>query len=204
MATSDISGDIGGGILLTCILDEGNPTVSDSIIDQSGATVTGLTWASALKKNEWVALSVETSNTYAACNGLPVVEAVSNGDDLVVGRIVSTPQITVMPATSGVADSLTKRLAAQYYRVATVEIMVCSSIMEVTLKTADAVAVTPGGVSLLDVDVSESAGSEGLTVNDIAGAAGSASWFSFHYQAKVAGATVSILLGVKGFGTAAT
>jgi len=204
MATSDISGDFGGGSLLTCILDEGNPTVSDNIIDQSGAKVTGLTWASALKKNEWVALSVETSNTYAACNGMFVVEAVSNGDDFVVGRIVSTPQIEVMPATSGVADSLTKRLAARYYRVATVEIMVCTSIMEVTLKTADAVAVTPGGVSLLDVDVSESAGEEGLTVNDIAGAAGSASWFSFHYQAKVAGATVTILLGVKGFGTAAT
>jgi len=204
MATSDISGDIGGGILLTCILDEGNPTVSDTIIDQSGATVTGLTWASALKKNEWVALSVETSNTYAACDGLPVVETVANGDDFVVGRIVSTPQIVVMPATSGVADSLTKRLAAKYYRVATVEIMVCTSIMEVTLKTADAVAVTPGGVSLLDVDVSESAGSEGLTVNDVAGAAGSANWFSFHYQAKVASATVTILLGVKGFGTAAT
>lgn len=204
MATSDISGDIGGGILVTCILDEGAPTVSDSIVDQSGATVTGLTWASALKKNEWVALSAETSNTYAACNGMPVVEAVSNGDDLVVGRIVSTPQIMVVPATSGVADSLTKRLAAQYYSVATVEIMVCTSIMEVTLKTADAVAVTPGGVSLLDVDVSESAGSEGLTVNDVAGAAGSANWFSFHYQAKAAGAEVTILLGVKGFGTAAT
>lgn len=204
MAVSDISGDFGGGIKITCILDEGNPTVSDSIVDSSGAKVTGLTFASALKKNEWVALSTETSNTYAACDGMPVVEAVSNGDDFVVGRIVSEPQIVVMPATSGVADSLTKRLAAKYYRIATVEIFACSTIIEATLVTADAVAVTPGGVSLLDVDVSGSAGEEGLTVNDVAAAAGSANWFSFHYQAKAAGATVTVLLGIKGFGTAAT
>lgn len=204
MAVSTIAGDIGGGLKLTCILDEGAPTVSDNITDQSGAKITGLTWASALQKNEWVALSAETSNTYDACHGLPVVEAVSNGDDLVVGRIVSEPQMKVMPASSAVADSLTKRLAGEYYRVATVEIFACSAAMDVTLVTADAVAVTPGGVSLLDVDVSETASAEGLTVNDVAGAAGSADMFSFHYQAKAAGATVTILLGIKGFGTAAT
>jgi len=204
MATSDISGDFGGGIKLTCILDEGNPTVSDNMIDQSGAKVTGLTWASALRKGEWVALSTATSNTYTACDGMPVTETVSNADDFVIGRIVSEPQPVVMPASSSVANSLTKRLAGKYYRVATVEVYVCTATVEATLKTANAVAVTPGGVSLLDVDVSESAGVEVLTVNDVAAAAGSANWFSFHYQAKAAGAEVTILLGIKGFGTAAT
>lgn len=202
--TGEISGDFGGGLKLTCILDEGNPTVSDNMIDQAGAKVSGLAWASALRKGEWIALSKESSNTYAACDGLPVVEAVSDTDDLVMGRIISEPQLVAMPASSVVADSLTKRLAGKYYRIATVEIYGCSTIAEATLKTANAAAVVPGTTGLLDVDVSETAGVEGLTVNDVAAAAGSAHWFSFHYQAQAAGQTVTVLLGIKGFGTAAT
>lgn len=135
---------------------------------------------------------------------MPVVEQVSNGDNVVIGIITSTPQLINTPATSGVADSLTKRLAAKYYREATVEIWGgVTAIRTAHLKTLDAVAVTPGGVTLLDLDVSQSIADHDLVLNDVAAGAG-AGYMSFHYQAKVAGADVSILIGIVALGTAAT
>jgi len=204
MAESTISGDFGGGIPLTCILDEGNPTVNARTYGPAGTYELGLTWVAELRKGDPVALSVAASNTYIACSGMPVVEQVSNGDDLVIGIITSAPEPVITPANSTVANSLTKRLAAKYYRKATVEIWGgITAIRTAHLKTADAVAVTPGGITLLDLDVSQSIADHDLVLNDIDNGAG-AGYMSFHYQAKVAGADVTILVGIVALGTAAT
>ena len=204
MAESAISGEVGGGIQLTCILDEGNPTVGARTYGPGGTYEKGLTWASELYKGEPVTLSGETSNTYEACKGMPVVEEVSNGDDKVIGMIVSEPRLVKFPATSAVANSLTNRLSGQYYRVATVEIWGgITAVRTAHLKTADAVAVVPGVRTSLDVDVSQSVADHDLVLNDVAAAAG-VGFVSFHYAAKAAGVDVTILVGIDRLGTAAT
>jgi len=205
MAESTISGEFGGGIPITCILDEGAPTVTARTYGPSGTFEAGTVWgATELRKGDPVALSVETSNTYIACRGKPVVEQVSNGDNFVIGMITSEPQLIVTPPTTTAADDLTKRLAGKYYREATVEIWGgITAIRAARLVTADAVAVTPGGLTLLDLDVSESIADHDLVLNDIAGGAG-AGYMPFHYQAKAAGADVTILIGFVALGTAAT
>lgn len=205
MAESSISGDFGGGIPITCILDEGAPTVTARTYGPGGTFEAGIVYATELRKGDPVALSVETTNTYIACAGMPVVEQVSNGDDMVLGIITSEPSVPVTtPATSALADNLSKRLAGHYYRKATVEIWGgITAIRTAHLKTADAVAVTPGGLTLLDMDVSQSIADHDLVLNDIAGGAG-AGYMSFHYQAKVAATDVTILVGVVALGTAAT
>ena len=203
MAESTISGEVGGGIQLTCILDEGNPTVGVRTYGPGGTYEKGLTFASELRKGEPVTLSGETSNTYEACKGMPVVEQVSNGDDKVIGMIVSEPRLVKFPATSGVADDLTKRLAAQYYRVATVEIWGGITAIRIAhLIRADAIAVTPGVFTILDLDVSQVKTDHDLVLNDVA--AGGEGFMSFHYVAKGAAASYTILVGLWRLGTAAT
>ena len=203
MAQSDISGQYDFGPKITCILKEGNITVSSRAY-ANGIRQTVCTFASELYKDDVVALSTDTGNTYAATDGLPVVTAVSNGVDLVCGKIISEPVWVKEPTSS--QTTWATMLAGGYYRIATVQLWNCIAVFDAVLVTADAVAVTPGGTTLLDFDVSAITARtyDVPVVNDIAGAAGSADVFSFHYQAKAAGAVVSVLLGVKGFGTAAT
>jgi len=203
MAESMIAGDFLGGLPITCILDEGTPTVTDRTYGPGGTYETGMTFASELRVDDVVTLSGATSNTYAACKGMPVVETVSNGDDKVIGIITSTPMLVKMPATSTLGDSLTKRLAGQYYRVATVEVWGgITAIRTAHLKSLDAVAVVPGVLTTLDVDVSQSVADHDLVRNDIAAAAGRG-FMPLHYAPKAA-ADVTILVGIVGLGSATT
>ena len=205
MAESAISGEFGGGIPITCILDEGAPTVNARTYGPGGTFESGISWGvTELRKNDPVALSVETSNTYIACSGKPVVEQVSDGDDFVIGIITSEPQLITAPVTTGAAANLGLRLAGKYYREATVEIWGgITAIRAARLLTQNAVAITPGGLTLLDLDVSESIADHDLVLNDIAAGAG-AGYMPFHYQAKAEGADVTILIGFVALGTAAT
>lgn len=201
MAESTIAGDILGGIPLTCILDEGAITVTDRTFGSGGTYETGMTFATELREGDVVTLSDATSNTYEACKGMPVVETVSNGDDKVFGIITSSPRLVIMPANTAAGDSLTKRLAGQYYRVATVEVWGgITAVRTAHLKSLDAVAVVPGVLTTLDVDVSQSTADHDLVLNDIAAAAG-AGFMPLHYAPKAA-ADVTILVGIVGLGTA--
>ncbi|RKX64423.1 MAG: hypothetical protein DRP42_06390 [Tenericutes bacterium] len=204
MAESNIAGDYLGGLPLTCILDEGAITVTDRMYGVGGTYETGISYASELREGDIVTLSDETSNTYDACKGMPVVETVANADDKVIGIITSSPRPVIMPAATGDADSLTKRLAGQYYRVATVEIWGgITAIRTARLLTADAVAVVPGVTTSLDLDVSQCTTDHDFVLNDVAAAAG-AGFMPFHYAAKASGADMTILVGIVGLGTAAT
>lgn len=202
MAESNIAGDTLGGIPLTCILDEGAITVTDRMYGAGGTYEQGFAYASELREGDVVTLSDETTNTYDACKGMPVVETVANADDKVIGIITSSPRPVIMPASTGVADTLEKRLDAQYYRVATVEIWGgITAIRTAHLKTADVAAVVPGVSTSLDVDVSQSVADHDLVLNDVGTGAG---FMSFHYAAQAAGADVTLLVGIVGLGTAAT
>lgn len=196
MAKSDIAGDYDIGTKITCILNEGNPTVGNAY-DGSGKKTKSLTWASELHKDELVTLDASTSNTHEATDGMPVVKTIANSDTLIIGKIVSEPELVKRPATSAAADSLTKRLAGEYYRIATVRLFV-PHIEDATLVTADAAAIVPGVTGKLIVDVSESVGGEnGLILNDIA-SGGSANIIPLTYAAKAAGATVSVVVAITG------
>ena len=203
MAESDISGEIGGGIQLTCILDEGSPTVGARTYGPGGTYEKGLTWGSELYKGEPVTLSDASENTYAACNGMPVVEQVSDDDDKVIGMIVSEPRLVKFPADTTAGDSWTKQLEGQYYRVATVEIWGgITAIRAAHLIRADAIAVTPGVLTILDVDVSQVTTDHDLVLNDVS--ENGAGFMPFHYVAKGAVASYTILVGIVALGTAET
>ena len=118
--TSSIAGDYPGGIRITCILDEGAPTIVESF-DQMGLEATGYTFASPLKEGDCVALSNDTGCTFALTGGSAVVELPVNAKDLVLGRIVSTPKLNNMAAADADANDLAERLAGGYYRTAVVE-----------------------------------------------------------------------------------
>ena len=204
MAESTQSGEFGGGIQITCILDEGAPVVTSRTYGPGGTYEDGLTWTTELRKGEPVTLSGETSNTYEACKGLPVVEQVSNGDDKVIGMIVSEPKLVKFPADTAAGDTLTKQLAGQYYRIATVEIWGgITAIRAAHILTTDTVAITPGVTTILDVDVSQVATDHDLVLNDVA--SGGLGFMSFHYLAKTtAGESHTILVGILALGSAAT
>lgn len=119
--TSSIAGNYPGGEPLTCILDEGAPTIVDSF-DAMGREATGYTFATPLKEGDIVALSNDVACTYALAKGNAVVERPVDGETLVIGQIVSTPKLNTMAANDAAADTLAERLASDLFRTANVEI----------------------------------------------------------------------------------
>lgn len=199
---TDVSAEFQMGPRITCILNEGNPTVG-SAYTSTNYKVNTVTWASELHKGEIVAIDPTSTNTFSATKGLPVVKPVANGDATIIGIIETEPWLQKKIGASTDADSLTKRLSGEYYRTATVRFLGCFGVGPATLKTANAAAIVPGVVGTLKVDVSESAGGEnGLIVNDVAN--GGTGIFSFHYAAQAADVTVPILCGFTGLMTGAT
>lgn len=201
MAVSTIAGDFDGGIRITCILNEGAPTVGSRVYDNTGGRVTGLTWATEIQKEDVVALDRDTANTYAATGGLPVVTKPSNGEAYVVGKVVTEPEIVQFPANTAAGDSWSKQLAGKYYRIATVEFWPFVAIKPATIVGANAAAVTIGTTGLLEMDISESYTNHGLCVFDVG--SGGTGLVSLHYHPKGT-TTATILVGILGFITSAT
>ena len=121
--TSEIAGNYGQGQTITCILDEGAITPGTGI-DAYGREQATYAFATGLAEGDWVALSNDEDNTYAATGGLILVEKPVNNETLVIGRIVGTPTaLKKVPATAAEANTLAKRLAGGFYRKARVEIV---------------------------------------------------------------------------------
>ena len=119
---------------IACILDEGTITVANTAYDRANTKDKSYVFEYELEEGDYVALSNETDNTYVATGGIPVVERAITTEKLVIGKLVSMPKVLrELPATSGVADSWTKRLAAKYYRIAKLQIL--AGITEVTKAT---------------------------------------------------------------------
>jgi len=201
MAELAIAADTLGGIPLTCILDESTITVAGRTYGPGGTYENGIVYANELRVGDIVTLSVETACTPEATDLMPVVEQVSNGDDLVFGVITSTPRLWGKAPTA-TSTALADRLAGEYCRIATVEIWAgITAIRSAHLITADAVAVVPGDVTHLDLDVSQCNTDHDFVLNDIASAG--AGYMALHYVAKQAAASHTILVGIVGLGTAA-
>lgn len=202
MAELNIAADTLGGIPLTCILDEGAITVASRTYGPGGTFEAGLTYASELREGDIVCLSSETACTPEATDLMPVVEQVSNGDDKVFGIIRSTPRLWGK-APIATSTTLADRLTGNYCRVATVEVWAgITAIRTAHLKTVDAIAIVPGILTTLDLDVSQCNADHDFVLNDVA--SGGAGYMPLSYVAKQAAASHTILVGIVGLGTAAT
>ncbi len=198
MAASAIAGNYAGGIRITCILDEGAWTYAQKM-NMDGTYEDGWTAATPLKEGEIVALSNDSSNTYVACGGIPVVERPVNAETLVIGQIVSSPTLVVAPtSTDADTDTLAERLAGKYYRIAEVEIWAgITKITKASVTPANGSNhVVPGVSTYLVYDISKGivAGDEGLQLN-IAASAG-VGLIPFHYVADTGTTLVSCLVGI--------
>ena len=160
--TSDYAGNYPGGIRITCILDEGAPTVASSSYDQLGRSQKTLTWASELAEGDIVAISNDTACTFDACNGIPCVEKAVDGETLIIGQIVSTPRLLQFPATSAAAETLAKRLAGKYYRVAVVEVWAFNKIIEGVFMCDGSNAQSPGVATKLKFNITSGYTNHGL------------------------------------------
>lgn len=185
-----------GGIRRTCILDEGAITVGTAYT-LGGGKAPAYTFATEISIGMVVSVSTDTGNTWANTGGSIMVNRVANNGDLCFGVVISEPEWEKVPASTTAADSLAKRLAGKYHRVATVWFPTLIAMTKATLVTANAANVVPGTVSILDIDVSACTAGAGITVNDIA-SGGCANICSMHYQAQAADTTVPIMIGFFG------
>jgi hypothetical protein len=193
MALSTIAGEVGGGILLTCILNEGAPTVSSRAYSKGNSRIAVTTWAAEIYIGDVVALANDSDCTYTATSGLPVVEAPVNGETLVFGQIMSEPQMMKQPVQAS-ATTLANRLTYGYYRIATVECWCAHSVQKAQVLTTDTAAIVPGVGATVKVDVSASYTNHKLTVTDAA--SGGVGCIPLHYLAKVAAGDYNILLAI--------
>lgn len=199
MAVSTIAQFTGGGIKLPCILKEGNLTYGAKIHGPDGYSDTGVSIATPIKKGDWVMLSEDTANTYAATEGNPVAKPITGAASMFIGQVISEPDWRAAPPTSS-QTTWSSMLTGKYYRVATVEWFGLSGIAKATFKGANQGAVAPGDYTTLKVDVSETetlqtAGSPNpLAVSDIASGG---TLLAFHYAAQGTD-TLSMLVGFYG------
>lgn len=135
----------GSGPIIECILDEGAPTYRAKQVMPNGLTVDVCVFASPLEFGQVVALSNDTAATYAATEGMPVVERAQTGEVLVMGSIVSEPKLMrFSSATDADDDTLIERLAGKYYRVALVEFHIPGKIVQATIQQDGSTALVQG------------------------------------------------------------
>lgn len=202
--TSTIAGDYEGGIKIPCILDEGAPTVTARTYDRMGDYAPGVVWASELYKGDVVALSNDTAATFAACNGLPLVELPVDGETLVIGQIVTEPETVVHPPTTAAANTLAERLAGKYYRVATVEIWGgITKVVKANVMQDGSNAVVVGQSTVLHYNITRGTALHTLCFD--VEASGGVGVVAMHYcAAGTNGDTLSCLVGINGILDAAT
>ncbi len=167
--TSKIAGNYPGGYRLSVILDEGAATVSAAAMVQTGTYEKIATWATPLVEGDIVALSNDAANMYDETGGLAVFERpVAAESPVIVGQIVSAPELVTMPLSTATSDTLVKRLAAGYYRIAEVEIW--GGVTKVTKAniTGASQAILPGQTALTKIDVSDGVGGTGLNLLAVA------------------------------------
>lgn len=201
MAVSTIAGNYGGGIPVTCILNEGAPTItaSGTYFGETGQTEKVLTWASALEENDWVAIDNSSNCTFTACGGIPCVERPVTAEVLVVGRIVSPPKLQRFPAADADADTLAERLTGSYYRTAVVEIFGgITAIMKGRVMTDGTHSIVPGVSTYLEFNMATGLSADELAF-DMDGSDAGVGVIPFHYVPDATNGTeYSCLVGITG------
>jgi hypothetical protein len=171
--TSDIStiaGNYrGSGAIIKCIIDEGAPTNVTTSMMADGQTLTTTSWASPLEEGQVVALANDATCTYTLTEGMPVVQRAVNAETLVIGQIVSTPQLVTMPPSTfaSTAETLAKRLATKVYRTALVEFHVPGKIYHASVMCDGTRTVVPGVATTVTFNMASAytAGNRGLHVD---------------------------------------
>jgi hypothetical protein len=201
---SDIAGQYGPrGPRIVCILDEGAITVTSGAFDGYGESQTVYTLQTQLYEHDWVAISNDTAATFTACNGMPLVEKAVDGETLVIGRIIGTPEWEVKPASSAAADTLAKRLAGKYYRKAVVECVAFLSVQKATVMCDGSHACVQGVGSTLKFNITGGYADHVLSFDSVA--SGGVGVVPLHYVAAgTDGDEYNILVGITGMLTAAT
>ena len=205
MTTYNAGDYIKGGVKRTCWLDEGDITLTNGR-GLGGGTVPIVSGDAEISNGMVVSVSGDTGNTWENTGGSPVVRRVADGDDLLMGVVISEPEEMerrpVDQAAAAAASTLALRLAGRHLRSATVWFPNVIAMTKARLKYANNVIVTPGATGLLNIDVSECVADGGITVNDVAldnnNPVGSTSLCSMHYQAKSGAADVPIMLAFVG------
>lgn len=180
----------------SCYLDEGAITVATAY-DVQGKEQKVCTFASELKEGDWVAISNDTGNTFAATGGSLLVEKPTSGEQLVIGRIVATPRPAKIPSASADADTLAERLTGGYLRTAIVEVTAFNAIIEGTFTCDGSNAQVPGVATKLAMSLAASFTAHGL-VTDGTGSGG-ANAVPLHYApAGTDGDLYSCMYGITG------
>lgn len=156
-----IAGSFGKGLYPTVLIDEGALTPTTGHDRYGGRDRTIAVGAAPVNEGEPVALVNSTENTYALTEGNILVEIPQNSEGLVLGRI-GTPEQQKVPATAGVADTLTKRLQAGYLRSAGMELLFPGLIKKVTVKCNGSNATIPGVGTTLKLDITDSQDADNL------------------------------------------
>jgi hypothetical protein len=194
--TSDYAGNYPSILPITCILNEGAPTIVTSY-DQLGQSQKTLTWASELYEGNYVAITNDTAVTYDACKGIPCVEKPVNGETLVIGKIVGTPRLVKFPANDAAANTLAERIAGRYYRIANVEILGgITKLEDATVMADGSNACVPGVGTTLKYNITsgDDAGA-GLQLDSVE--SGGEGVIPFHYApAGTDGDTTTVLVGI--------
>ena len=130
----------------------------------NGLTTKICTFATPLAMGQVVALSNDTGATYSATEGMPIVERAQTGETLVIGEIVSEPELKQFPsATDADDDTLAERLAGKYYRTALVEFHIPGRIVKATVQQDGSTALVPGVATqcILNITQSYASGAQG-------------------------------------------
>lgn len=153
MAISTIAGIETGGVKLTCILYEGANTVTANVTGPDGYTDTGITKAAGIVKDQWVQIDGAAENTYAATNGLPVVETLANAATL-IGKVITTPKWVNVPTAN--TANWAGDLAGGFFRIATVWFPTLVGTAKVTVDGQNTAAIVPGVPTTINIDASAS------------------------------------------------
>ena len=166
----EIAGVYCSGLELTCILYDANFTVSTDTLVENGK-LGKATYALGTQVNEgdFVALHVDTANTYSNTGGIPVVKA-ADATDGHIGIVKSQPVFHKIPSSTQSSWNAA-RLTNGYYRVATVIFPALNMAYKAQSK-GDGTAIEVGAP--LRWDMSEDAYVDyGTTMGGL---------FSFHYN----------------------
>jgi hypothetical protein len=171
---------------ILCILDEGAPTYKGEAIMPNGLTTKICTFATPLAMGQIVALSNDTANTYAATEGMAVVERAVTSESLVIGEIVSEPELMQFPsATDADDDTLAERLAGKFYRTALVLFHIPGRIVKATIQQDGSTAIVPGVATqcILNITQSYASGAQGYFFDATPSSAGGVGLIPLTYVA---------------------
>ena len=198
MAESTIAGNYGGGIQVTCILDEGagDMTASGTYYGATGETEKVVTWATPLAEGELVACSNDVACTYDACGGIPCVERPVDGETLIVGKLISTPKMQTFPTADAKADTLAHRLTYGCYRTGVVEIYAgITAIVKAKVVADGSNALVQMNPATAKYDISASVAAGKIVLLEVASAG--VGYLPLHYVSATAG-DYTCLIGITG------